>query len=171
MLCWFCGINVRNFLCLILLYDLPLVHVMHRIKTIDSIKRQLARKADYYEICDKLGFRIIYYFLSDSDLVAKLMREYFTVYWKKCRNCKCTHSWTKFGKSTSIDNSFQLCICQNGLAEKYYNIRKGVDLVMSGIKITFLFVLCSQVYSSLCACEVSRKEYSHLFSFSLYAHL
>ena len=56
----------------VLLNSLPMVHIMHRVKTIDSVKKKLERKPDLYssphEIYDILGFRVICYFLKDVDL-------------------------------------------------------------------------------------------------------
>lgn len=74
----------------ILLNNLSLVHVMHRIKTIDSIKGKLVRKPDLYstpyEIYDILGFRIICYFSNDVDLDAKLISENFKVDWNRSKD-------------------------------------------------------------------------------------
>ena len=70
--------------------NLSLGHVMHRIKTIDSIKGKLVRKPDLYsspyDIYDILGFRIICYFINDVDLAAKLISENFIVDWNKSKD-------------------------------------------------------------------------------------
>ena len=74
----------------ILFNNLSLGHIMHRVKTIDSVKGKLARKPDLYsspyEIYDILGFRIICYFIDDVDLAAKLISENFIVDWNKSKD-------------------------------------------------------------------------------------
>ncbi len=74
----------------VLLNSLSLVHIMHRVKTIDSIKGKLERKPDLYsspyEIYDILGFRVICYFSKDVDLAAKLISEHFRVDWNKSKD-------------------------------------------------------------------------------------
>lgn len=70
--------------------NVSLMHITHRIKTIDSIKGKLERKPDLYtspdDIYDILGFRVICYFLDDVDLTAKLIGENFIVDWKKSKD-------------------------------------------------------------------------------------
>ncbi len=74
----------------ILLNDVSLIHITHRIKTIDSIKGKLERKPDLYsspyEIYDVLGFRVICYFSDDVDLTAKLISEHFVVDWNRSKD-------------------------------------------------------------------------------------
>ena len=73
-----------------LLNDVSLIHITHRIKTIDSIRGKLERKPDLYsspyEIYDILGFRVICYFSSDVDLTAKLISEHFVVDWDRSKD-------------------------------------------------------------------------------------
>ncbi len=70
--------------------DNPLLLITHRIKTMDSIKGKLARKADHYtdihSLRDILGVRVICYFLEDIDLTAKLIAENFRVDWSKSKD-------------------------------------------------------------------------------------
>lgn len=70
--------------------NVSLMHITHRIKTIDSVKGKLERKPDLYsspdDIYDILGFRVICYFLNDVDLTAKLISENFRVDRKKSKD-------------------------------------------------------------------------------------
>lgn len=74
----------------ILTDNVSLMHITHRIKTIDSVKGKLERKPDLYsspdDIYDILGFRVICYFLNDVDLTAKLISENFRVDRKKSKD-------------------------------------------------------------------------------------
>ncbi len=60
-----------------------LIHITHRIKTMDSIKGKLKRKSDsyasIYDIRDILGFRVISYFSSDVDRAAEIIAKHFRV--------------------------------------------------------------------------------------------
>ena len=69
---------------------LSLIHVTHRIKTLDSIKGKLERKPDLYsnvyDIYDILGFRVICYISDDVDIAAKLIAENFRVDWQRSKD-------------------------------------------------------------------------------------
>ena len=69
--------------------DTRLIHIHHRVKTIDSIKDKLERKEHYssvHELNDILGFRIICYLSADIDSVAKLITENFRINWDKFKD-------------------------------------------------------------------------------------
>ena len=82
---------------------LSLIHVTHRIKTIDSIKGKLERKPDLYssiyDIYDILGFRVICYISDDVDLAAKLISENFRVDWKRSNDKRKLIDARSFGYS------------------------------------------------------------------------
>lgn len=67
-----------------------MIHITHRIKTIDSIKGKLERKpniySNIYEINDILGFRVICYISSDLDLAAKIIADNFRVNWNRSKD-------------------------------------------------------------------------------------
>ena len=67
-----------------------LMFVTHRVKTMDSIKGKLKRKQDRYtdihDMRDILGFRVICYFSSDVDVIAKLIADNFCVNWEKSKD-------------------------------------------------------------------------------------
>lgn len=68
----------------------PMIYITHRIKTVDSIKGKLTRKADHYTdihgLRDILGVRVICYFLEDVDLMAKLIADNFRVDWSNSKD-------------------------------------------------------------------------------------
>ena len=69
---------------------LSMIHITHRLKTINSIKGKLERKPDLYssiyDIYDILGFRVICYISDDVDLAAKLIAENFRVDWQRSKD-------------------------------------------------------------------------------------
>ena len=69
---------------------LSLLHITHRVKTIDSIKGKLERKPDLYssiyDIYDILGFRVICYISDDIDLAANLIAQNFRVDWQRSKD-------------------------------------------------------------------------------------
>ena len=62
---------------------MSLMHITHRIKTIESINGKLERKPDVYskpqDIYDILGFRVICYFLDDVNSAAAIIENNFRV--------------------------------------------------------------------------------------------
>ncbi len=67
-----------------------LIHITHRVKTIESVKGKLERKpylySSIYDIYDILGFRVICYLSDDIDLAAKLIAENLRVDWKRSKD-------------------------------------------------------------------------------------
>lgn len=62
---------------------MSLMHITHRIKTVESINGKLERKPDIYsrpqDIYDILGFRVICYFLNDVNSAAAIIENNFRV--------------------------------------------------------------------------------------------
>ena len=85
----------------VLVNNVSLIHITHRIKTIDSIKGKLERKPEQYsspdEIYDILGFRVICYFSDDVDLTARVISEHFMVDRKKSKDKRAIIDARSFG--------------------------------------------------------------------------
>ena len=67
-----------------------LIHITHRLKTMESIKEKMARKPDQYQsvsdLRDILGFRVISYFAGDVDIAAEQITKIFRVDWKRSKD-------------------------------------------------------------------------------------
>ncbi len=85
----------------VLVNNVSLIHITHRIKTIESIKGKLERKPELYsspdEIYDILGFRVICYFSDDVDLTARLISGHFMVDRNKSKDKRAIIDARSFG--------------------------------------------------------------------------
>lgn len=67
-----------------------LIHISHRIKTMESIKEKMERKQDQYQsihdMRDILGFRVICYFSGDVDLIAEQITNLFRIDSKRSKD-------------------------------------------------------------------------------------
>ncbi len=70
--------------------DNPLIHITHRVKTMESIKGKVQRKPDLYPsvymMRDILGFRVICYFSDDVDKAADMIAKHFRVDYSKSKD-------------------------------------------------------------------------------------
>ena len=67
-----------------------LMLIMHRVKTVGSIKEKMVRKQGKYQsirdMTDILGFRIICFFSNDVDRIAQKVSEHFRVNWNRTKD-------------------------------------------------------------------------------------